>query len=247
MDENYDAFDDYVMTFNLDEHMIAYKYMHSYRVVHQAEEICRSINLDTEERDLASLIALLHDIARFKQWTEYQTYKDALSFDHGDMGAKILFEDGLIKKFNAKEEDYDLIKKAIINHNKFEINKEFNDREKLHCKIIRDADKIDIIYAFSTWKLLRAEEDDENITEEVKDDFFRHESVLKAHVKNKNDVIALMFSMVFDLNYEYSENRILEEKYLEKFYEGLKHKEIFKPYLDEAIKYLKGKKKNVRK
>ena len=247
MNEDFDAFDEYAMQYDMDEEMIVYKYNHTYRVVHQAEEICRSINLDTEERDLASLIALLHDIARFKQWTEYQTYKDALSFDHGDMGAKILFEDGLIKKFNAKEEDYDLIKKAIINHNKFEINKEFNDREKLHCKIIRDADKIDIIYAFSTWKLLRAEEDDENITEEVKDDFFRHESVLKAHVKNKNDVIALMFSMVFDLNYEYSENRILEEKYLEKFYEGLKHKEIFKPYLDEAIKYLKGKKKNVRK
>ena len=58
MNENHDAFDNYVMKFDMNERMIAYKYNHSYRVVHQAEEICRSLDLDTYERDIASLIAL---------------------------------------------------------------------------------------------------------------------------------------------------------------------------------------------
>jgi len=150
MDENFDAFNDYVMNFDLNEKMIEYKFNHSYRVLHQAEEICRSINTDTVERDLASNIALLHDIARFKQWTEYKTFDDFISFDHGDEGVKILFDEGLIKNFIIDKNDYDVIKKSIRNHNKYTIEEGLNERELLHSKIIRDADKIDILYAFST-------------------------------------------------------------------------------------------------
>ena len=170
MNENFDACDDYVLKFDMKEKMIEYKYNHSYRVVHQAEEICRSINLDTEERDLASLIALLHDIARFRQWTEFKTYNDAKSFDHGDEGAKILFDEGVIKNFICKKEDHDIIKKAVKYHNKMYVDfNSLNDREKLHTKIIRDADKIDIVYSFSTNRLLELNETGDNIKEEVEE------------------------------------------------------------------------------
>ena len=121
MNENHDAFDDYVMKFDMNERMIQYKYNHSYRVVHQAEEICRSLNLDTEERDLASTIALLHDIARFRQWTNYKTFSDADSFDHGDEGVKILFDEGEINNYIVKKDDLDVLKVAIKNHNKYKV------------------------------------------------------------------------------------------------------------------------------
>ena len=154
MNENFDAFDKYAMNYDMNEKMIAFKYNHSYRVVHQAEEICRSLEMDTYERDVASLIALLHDIARFRQWTEYKTFSDKDSFDHGDVGVQILFDENEIKNYTVNKEDYDVIKKAIINHNKVEIDKSLNERELLHSKIIRDADKIDILYSFSTDKLI---------------------------------------------------------------------------------------------
>ena len=93
MNENFDAFDDFVMKYDLNENMIKYKYNHSYRVVHQAEEIARSLELDEEDRALASLIGLLHDIARFRQWTDYKTFSDDESFDHGKEGVKILFDE----------------------------------------------------------------------------------------------------------------------------------------------------------
>ena len=241
MNENHDAFDNYVMKYDMNERMIAYKYSHSYRVVHQAEEICRSIDLDTYERDIASLIALLHDIARFKQWAEYKTFSDIDSFDHGDMGVKILFDEGEIKNYIVDKKEYDVIKKAIKFHNKFNLDeKGMNEREIMHSKIIRDADKIDILYSFSTNRLLELKEDNEEISEVVKDEFFRHKGVHKDEIKSKNDDIVKLFALVFDLNYEYSKERILNEKYIEKMYEHLKHKKIFKPFKDEAIKYLKG-------
>ena len=243
MDENYDAFDDYVMGFDINEDMISYKYMHSYRVVHQAEEICRSINTDTVERDLSSNIALLHDIARFKQWTEYKTFDDSKSFDHGDEGVKILFEEGLINKFIIDKEDYDVVKKAISNHNKFSIDfSKLTEREALHSKIVRDADKLDILYAFSTNRLLEVEEDDSEINENVSEEFFAHRQVIKADVKSKNDRIIMLMGLVFDLNYDYSKERVLNEGYIKKLYDHLQNKKMFKPYLDEINKYLKGDK-----
>ena len=239
MDENYDAFDDYAMKFDLNEDMIAYKYNHTYRVVHQAEEICRSINLDTEERDLASLIALLHDVARFKQWTEFKTYSDKRSFDHADEGVKILFDEGLIDNFKIKKDDIEVLKKAIENHNKYSIPSDLSIRETLHSKIVRDADKLDILYAFSTNKLLKVETDDEEISDEVKDEFFKDTQVLYSTVKNKNEHLIAMIAMVFDLNYDYSKKRILREKYLDKILSYTKNKEMFRPYIEEAKKYLR--------
>ncbi len=243
MNENFDAFDKYAMKYDMNEKMIEYKYNHSYRVVHQAEEICRSLELDTYERDIASLIALLHDIARFKQWTEYKTFSDIDSFDHGDMGVKILFEENEIKNYICDEKEYEIIKKAITYHNKLSVPfNELTDRETLQCKIIRDADKIDILYAFSTNRLLELEEDDNEISEEVKDQFFKHQPVLKKDAISLNDRTVLMMSLVFDLYFDYSKERILNEEYLTKMYNHLKNKKIFKPFVDEAIKYLKGDK-----
>ena len=242
MNENFDAFDDYAMTYDMNERMIAYKYNHSYRVVHQSEEICRSLDLDNVERDLADIIALLHDIARFRQWTNFKTFSDSKSFDHGVEGAKILFEEGMIDKFTVNKEDYDIIKKAIINHNKYIIESGLNERELLHSKIVRDADKIDILYAFSTNRLLELKEDDSGISDEVRDNFLSHNVIDKKYIKTTNDRLVSLFSLVFDLNYDYSKERILKEKYIDKIYEHLKNKKMFKIYKDEINKYLKGDK-----
>ena len=242
MNENFDKFDEYVMKYDINEKMIGYKYNHSYRVVHQAEEICRSLNTDTVERDLASLIALLHDIARFRQWTEYKTFSDKDSIDHADEGVKILFDEGEIKNYICDKEDYDVIKKAITYHNKISIDTEnMNEREKMHCMIIRDADKLDILYAFSTNRLLgMKDEEGKGISDKIREDFFNHKLVSRKDVTNKNEEILIYVSMAYDLYYDYSKERVVNEKYFEKLYENLKNKKLFKPYFDEAIKYLKG-------
>lgn len=240
MNENFDVFDEYAMKYDMSIKEIAYKYNHSYRVVHQSEEISRSIKLDEEEKDLASLIALLHDIARFEQWKRFKSFNDTKEFDHGDEGVKILFEDGLINKFTSKASDYSIIKSAIKYHNKYQIPSSLSVRETLHSRIIRDADKIDIIYAMSTNKLINIADDNSEISEKVKEEFFNHNEIKKELTKTKNDKIILMLALIYDLNYEYSKNRILDEEYLERILENLNNKKMFKPFIEEGIKYLKG-------
>ena len=62
MNENFDEFNKYVMDFDFNEDMIAYKYNHSYRVLHQCDEISYTLNLDEEDNYLTCLIGLLHVI-----------------------------------------------------------------------------------------------------------------------------------------------------------------------------------------
>lgn len=247
MNENFDIFDEFVMKYDMNIDMIAYKYNHSYRTVHQAEEIARSINLSEEDKELASLIALLHDIARFKQWTEYKTFDDHKSFDHGDEAIKILFDEKEIEKYNVDKKDYDIIKKAIKYHNKLEYNEEeLNEKEKLHAKIIRDADKIDIIYSFSTQRLLEIKSDGSPISDKVSKKIKNHKLVNKEDIVTKNDRVIMELALVYDLNFKYSLEKVYKENYLGKMIESFENKELFEPFIKEINEYMKGEIENVR-
>ena len=136
-------FNDYLKPFDVNNPKIALKITHTYKVVSSADYISKSIGLNEEDHNLALLIALLHDIGRFKQIELFDDYSDN-KIDHADLGVKILFEDGLIRKF-IKDESFDsIIKNAIANHNRYKIEeKGLTKRDILHAKIIRDADKLD--------------------------------------------------------------------------------------------------------
>ena len=58
-------------------------------------------------------------------------------------------------------------------------------------------------------------------------------------MKNKNDNIIGILSLVFDLNFDYSKKIIIEKEYLERMFEYLENKDLFKEYFDEAIKFIK--------
>ena len=120
---------------------------------------------------MARLIALLHDIGRFEQSkmsSDVYDIADATFFDHAQYGVKILFEDNLIRNF-IDDNSYDnIIYKAILNHNRLEIEEGLNEKELLHAKIIRDADKIDNFRVKLTenFKVLLGTEDIEKISNE---------------------------------------------------------------------------------
>ena len=101
--------------------------------------------LTEEEIKLAGLIGILHDVARFEQWKKFKNFSDKTTgFDHGDEAAKMLENKEFLRRFVDDDKDDDLIIKAVRNHNKYKIEEGLNEREFLHAKIIRDADKLDI-------------------------------------------------------------------------------------------------------
>lgn len=232
------VFTDYVFNnYDMEDIEISRKYYHSLRVMDIAEQIAIENNFSNSDIELSVIIGLLHDYARFPQWKKYKTYNDLRSIDHGDLGVKLLFDNNEIEKFNIKKEYYDEIYDAIKYHNKMDIIDDFSVHNNLLCKLIRDADKLDIFYLYGTDNTL-FNEDNMSISEGIKNDFYNKKQIDRTLVNCKNDNIILDISMVFDLNFDYSYKYIRENKLIEKMWDKINNKEMFKEYFDYINKYI---------
>ena len=118
------------------------KVVHTYHVSNNAKYIAEQLNLSKEDIELAELIGLLHDIGRFEELKVMNGF-DSVKFNHAEYGVKMLFEDNLIRSFIEDSKYDEIIKNAILNHNKLKIDDNLDEKSLLHSKIIRDADKLD--------------------------------------------------------------------------------------------------------
>lgn len=215
-----DEFMKYTNNYDIENENIERKIYHSLRVMEISKKIATNMGLENEKIELATLISLLHDIGRFEQFKIYQTYSDLESIDHGDLGADILKQNNFIRNF-IKEAKYDeIILKSVQNHNKYKIADDLNKEEKLFCKIVRDADKIDILYEAIEifWKKGREEIQNDLISDKVYNEFLNKKLIKKDKNMKKNgiDKLVLMLAFVFDINFHESLEILKKEDYLNK-------------------------------
>ena len=215
-----DEFMKYTNNYDIENENIERKIYHSLRVMEISKKIATNMGLENETIELATLIGLLHDIGRFEQFKIYQTYSDLESIDHGDLGADILKQNNFIRNF-IKEAKYDeIILKSVQNHNKYKIADDLNKEEKLFCKIVRDADKIDILYEAIEifWKKGREEIQNDLISDKVYNEFLNKKLIKKDKNMKKNgiDKLVLMLAFVFDINFHESLEILKKEDYLNK-------------------------------
>lgn len=232
-----EQFDKFIKEFNLKDKNIKKKYDHSLRVQKICELIAKNEKYDIEKYELASLVGLLHDYGRFYQWKKYQTYNDRDSLDHGDYAVKELFDNNQITKFYQKEKNYKIIYEAIKYHNKYKIPE--NVKSKEICNLIRDADKLDILYMYTINELVLNEEG--IVTDKVKEIFYNHELLNNKYIKAKIDISIRTLCLVYDLNFKYSYVYLKEKQIMNKIYNKIKEKEKFKPYFEEINKYIERK------
>lgn len=215
------------------------KIYHSLRVMGLSKNISKSLNLNEEEINLACLIGLLHDIARFEQYKNYQTFSDYKSFDHGDMGVKILEKDNFIRKFIETDKYDEIIKIAIKNHNKFSIEEGLDENTLMFAKIIKDADKLDIFYEASELMLWHTDDEIKEIEEgTISEDYLntikKHECILKDENKHsKIDSVVLVASFIFDTNFKYTFRYLLENDLINKMFDKFNYK------IEETVKQIK--------
>ena len=232
MEKAKEEFIKYTGKFNLQDENIDRKQQHSLRVMKISNQLAKELELNEEQIQLATLIGLLHDIGRFKQYTEIGLGDNIEGFDHGDYGAKVLFEEGIIRKFIDTNEYDEIIRKAIKNHNKFSIESGLTQEEMMFAKLIRDADKIDILYE-SVYIFYKNNEDMVNksiLSEKIYNEFMKKSSIKKEKniiLKYIDDIVCVL-ALIFDINYKPS-FEILKKENLEAVYkvnEYLKIKDI---------------------
>lgn len=220
------AFKEYVKKYNPEDEKIKIKIAHIERVAENSKRIAENLNLSQEDIELAELIGLLHDIGRFEQVRLYHTFVDKDSINHGEYGAKVLFKDELIRKF-IKDDKFDrIIKLAIVNHNRADIEEGLTEREKLHAKIIRDADKADIFTILisgdkkAIWE--KADLSDDKISDEIYREFVEDKRINYKERKTSADILVSHFNYVYDLNFPETRKIIRDNKYIDKLYQRFK-------------------------
>ncbi len=234
-----EEFRKHIEKFDLNDKNILLKYYHSLRVKDLCALIAKEENLSSEDIALSKIIGLLHDYGRFYQWRDYNTYNDLKSVDHGDLAAEMLFINNEILKFWPNVKDYDEIFDAIKYHNKLKVPETLSDHNAKLCKILRDADKLDIIYIHSSGTK-DIKETNEEISDLVKADFDNKMTVNNENIKTSNDHIIQTLSLIFGLNFKYSYKYLKEYDLINKMYERIKDKQKFKYYFDKINDYMKG-------
>lgn len=224
IDINYakEFFSEYVKNYDYKDKQVKLKIMHIERVSQMAKKLAIGLSLSEEEIKLAELIGLLHDIGRFEQIKNYHTFIDSKSINHAEYGVKVLFEDGLIRNFIQSDKYDNLIKKAIQNHNRLKIEDGLSDKELLHAKLIRDADKLDIFYilTFEDKIAVWGKDDisDEIISDEIYREYIENRAINYSHMKTGADLLVANFAYVFNLYFKQSLIILKNKNYLEKIY-----------------------------
>ena len=229
-------FNDYAKEYDLKCKDIMRKFHHSYRVMEFAQNIANSINMTEREVYVVSVAGLFHDIARFEQWTKYETYIDSRSFDHGDMGYSILKEK-FIDKLNLNEEEKEIVLKAVNNHNKYKVEEGLTKNELIVANIIRDADKLDIM---KEQGFLNKEDE---VIDELVNTLMEHKMVSNDLVTTEMDSLFRLIAFIFDLNFDYSYKYLLHKQIIEnkiniiEIYGNVDLKEL----QNNLISYMKGR------
>lgn len=216
------AFEEYIKKYNPEDEKIQIKIGHIKRVEKQSEWIAISLGLDEENKLLAKLIGLLHDIGRFEQIRKYNTFLDKISVNHAEEGNRVLFEEGLIREFVADPQYDTIIYKAIGNHNKIQIEPGLNEKEMLHAKIIRDADKSDIyptILATGLHGNIAFPDRDtskEKITQSIFEKFMQKKPISYGEIQTNIDHMVIWVTYIYDIYFAVTLKKIQEENYISK-------------------------------
>lgn len=239
----------YVSNYDEKNQNINRKKYHSIRVMELSTDIAKSLDLDEEEVEIVTLIGLLHDIARFEQYKRYKTFSDK-NIDHGDLGVEILQKNNFIRKFISTNKYDQMIMKAIKNHNKFQIESGLNEKEILYSKIIRDADKLDILYEAIEMFWISKEEKYEIENSKVSEDYYNNiieNKLLVRDLKKRPlvDNVVFVVALILDINFKYSFEYILKENFVDNILDRFNYTDFTKKQINEIknaiLNYIKNK------
>lgn len=209
----------HVNELQIDNPRVQMKVGHIIRVAENCKKLATNLKLTEEQIQLAELIGLLHDIGRFEQYKILDKDKKE-KFDHGEAGVEVLKKDNYIRKYIKKDTYDDIIYTAVYEHNKYQLPEGLSQEKELFCKIIRDADKLDLIYegALIYWeepeRMKQVEEG--RLSKKMLEDVYQTRLADGRNKISETDQILRFASYVFDVNFSYSFEVLKENDYVSK-------------------------------
>lgn len=207
---------------------ILIKELHTGYVTANCIELAKYLKLNKHDSELAEIIGLFHDVGRFRQYSLYKTFNDADSEDHADLGLTVIDELDFFEELT--DEDNEIVHFAIKNHNKKVVEPTDDERKLLFAKIIRDADKLDIYRVLEPFlaqenadkmpKFIKGKERAE-ISPDFIENFVAGNQADYRKIRTNGDRKIVRLMWVYDINFAWTMNKIVERGYIEKIVNAL--------------------------
>lgn len=254
-------FDGYVASLYGDDEFVnahlKLKEEHSRRTCKEMLYLAQELGLDANQKCIAEVTALLHDVGRFGQFVKYRTYNDTRSVNHCLLGLEVLQERKVLDE--VVEQEKQLIEKSIEYHGLIELPPRLFVADKrggdclLFSKFLRDADKLDILYVITKYykqyrdnpgefELEIELPDEPGYSAELVEDILRGRRIDHSKLRTLNDMKLCRLAWVYDVNFTVTLKRIKKRRFLEMIVDFLPksrdiekvEKKIFE-YVDSAI------------
>jgi putative nucleotidyltransferase with HDIG domain len=246
-------FDNYVAGFYNDgnddfvNYHLQLKQEHTRRVCREMKFLANELRLSENQKRIAEVIALLHDIGRFKQFVKYRMYNDAQTESHSLLGLEVLREQKVLEAVVRYERE--LIEKAIEYHGLKELPGDLNGECLLLSKLIRDADKLDAFYtATEYYKHYKNKENKIFLELGVPDEPGYSHNIVEAilhgrqidynQVGTMNDMKLLILGWAYDVNFPPTLKRIKQRKFLEMLLSFLPQTEDIQKVKERILGYV---------
>ncbi|MDU2064957.1 MAG: HD domain-containing protein [Sporomusaceae bacterium] len=208
------AFHDYVAKFRSDDvdiqqHMDM-KEFHTDKVAAHCRSLAQVLQLGAADQALSELIGLWHDVGRFSQYSRYKTFNDKLSVNHAELGLVELERLGWLALIS--EADTDIVRFAIGAHNAVKIPAAPTERHLLFAKIIRDGDKLDI---FRVLEPFLAPPTEQGCSPQILQDLAVGKQTFFENMKTPDDRKLVRLSWVYDLNFDWTVQKVREKNYVD--------------------------------
>jgi len=195
---------------------------------------------------LAEAAALCHDLGRFPQFRDFQTFKDSDSLNHAHLSAQILKQSALLDFLPEAERNS--VEMAVRLHNVFEVPAGLSRETEELLRLLRDADKLDIWRVFIEYSHAPQGErpsgaglgfpDLPGCSPKALAAVGAGKMVQLSSLKSLNDFKLLQMSWIYDINFPTTLRLIRRRRVLERFAAILPKDEAVVNVLSQVQGYL---------
>ena len=207
---------------------ILLKEQHTHRVCSNNKKRATALQLSFEEKLLAEVIALFHDLGRFEQFKQYQTFDDRRSINHAHLSVEMIKKAHLLSSLTQEEQQQIL---TAINHHNVHLLPKDGSSKWFYTKLLRDADKIDIYYVLANY--YQQKDTSSNLALEfhlpksdtidplILQKLFQHRIMTWDEVSTSTDMKLLQIAWVYDLNFPFSFQELVHQGSLDRIIASL--------------------------
>ena len=226
---------------------ILLKKEHSLKVLANARRILDSLGWDQDLTLNGETAALLHDVGRFPQFFRHGTFRDDLSVNHARLGVEVLSRESVLAHLPGRGRK--LVIGCVFLHNKAKVPGNLPGDLEAVTRLVRDADKIDIMRVIAK-EVTRSGEHDQTIVLNLTDSREDYSGDLLERIRRRmpidyrslkyiNDFVLAVSGWVYDMNYPAAFRLLLEAGHLQELFSVLPTAEPITNLQNDIMSYVR--------